>query len=128
MGKRRINQWIAPAYQVLITCGIAQDGVVPSAFRSQVSSFAAASIMGSITAAAAFFSTQGNSSIHRELLLSAMYCLVSGRYDIVEKPAVVFRYICNNQNSESHEDFLDAAVALKLAMNLFDLGKEDGNG
>ena len=128
MNKKRIQQWIAPACQVLEDCGIVENGTVNPSFRSQLSAFGAASIMGSMKSAAAFFSKQGNASIHRELLLSAMYCVVVGQYDRVPEPSWVFDYLCKNDSRDTREAFLDAAVALKLAMNLFDLGKEDNNG
>jgi hypothetical protein len=52
-----------------------------------------------------------------------MYRLVTGSTENV-KPADIFRYICNNDNTETRNAFLDAAVALKLAMNFYDMGRE----
>lgn len=128
MNRRRINQWIGPARQVLINCGIAQDGTIDSSFRSQLSGFGAAAVMGNLKAAAAFFSRQGNASIRRELLLSAMYCVVTGAYTEIPKPESVFTYLCDHDDLKTREAFLDASVALKLAMNLFELRKDNGNG
>jgi hypothetical protein len=84
--------------------------------------------MGNLKSAAAFFSKQGNSSIHRELLLSAMYCVVTGAHNEIPKAKFVFTYLCAHDDPETRDAFLDASVSLKLAMNLFDLGKEGGNG
>jgi hypothetical protein len=81
-----------------------------------------------LKAVAAFFSKQGSAAIHRELLLSAMYCVVTGAYNEIPKAEFVFAYLCAHDDPETRDAFLDASVALKLAMNLFDLGKEGGNG
>jgi CRISPR-associated protein Cmr5 len=123
MSKKRIDDWIAPAVEILKDTGIVQNGKVDSAYRGQIASFGAAVVMGSMKAAVAFFSQQGSSKVHRELLLPAMYRLVTGSTENV-KPADIFRYICNNDNTETRNAFLDAAVALKLAMNFYDMGRE----
>lgn len=123
MSKKRINDWIAPAVAILKDTGIAKDGKVDSAFRGQISSFGAAVVMGSLKAAVAFFSQQGGAKVERQRLLDAMYRLVTGNTDSA-KPSVVFRYVCDNDTPETRSKFMDAAVALKLAMNFYDMGRE----
>lgn len=123
MSKKRINDWIAPAVEVLKDTGIATDGKVDSAFRGQISSFGAAVVMGSLKAAVAFFSQQGGAKVERQRLLDAMYRLVTGENDSAP-PSEVFRYVCDNDNPETRNKFMDAAVALKLAMNFYDMGRE----
>ena len=123
MNKRRVDDWIAPAMLALAETGIAEAGKVDSKFRGQISSFGAAVVMGSLKAAAAFFAKQGSAAVPRERLLSAMYFVISGGEN--QEPAKVFSYICENDTVETREKFIDAAIALKLAMNLYDMGKGD---
>jgi CRISPR-associated protein Cmr5 len=120
MNKQRVNEWIAPAAEALTKTGIAESGKINSTFRGQISTFGAAVTMGSLKAAAAFFSQQGNASVHRELLLKAMYYVVTGE---LKEPGEVFAYICTHDDVRTRDQFLDAAIALKLAMNLYDLGQ-----
>ena len=122
MNKQRVNAWIPLAAAALETVGIVEDGKMNSAFRRQISSFGAAITMGSLKAAAAFFSQQGKASVPRELLLKAMYYIVTQGEE--KEPQEVFAYICANDNVRTRDQFIDAAIALKLAMNLYDRGGE----
>ena len=123
MSKKRINDWIAPAVQILANTGIAVNGKVDRSFRAQISSFGAAVVMGSLKAATAFFSQKGQAKVDRHKLLTAMYCLVAETEEIV-KPETILRYICDHDTPETRSRFMDAAVALKLAMNFYDMGQE----
>jgi len=122
MNKQRVNDWIAPAAEALAKSGIARNGKVDPRFRGQIASFGAAITMGSLKAAAAFFSQQGGAAVPRELLLKAMYYVIKGE---LAEPKAVFAYICEHDDIHTREQFVDAAIALKLAMNLYDMGKEE---
>ena len=124
MSKKRINDWIAPAVQILANTDIAVNGKVDSGYRTQISSFGAAVVMGSLAASAASFSQRGRAKVDRSKLLTAMYCLVA-ETEKIENPEMVLRYICNHDTPETRSRFMDAAVALKLAMNFYDLGQEE---
>lgn len=132
MNKKRVNDWILPAKEAIINSSIteekdgqktvykiAKDGKVDSAFRSQISSFGAAVVMGSLKSAVAFFADKGQASVRRDLLLLAIYYVISG--EKTEKtPREVFTYICENDNSQMKELVIDAAIAIKLALNFFE--------
>lgn len=118
MNKQRVNDWVDPAAEALKLVGITENGRINSTFRGQISTFGAAVTMGSLKAATAFFSQQGNASVRRELLLQAMYYIIEGT---VKEPDEVFAYICAHDDVQTRERFIDAAIALKLAMNLYDL-------
>ena len=118
MNKQRVNDWIAPASKALVNVGIVENGKIASTFRGQISTFGAAATMGSLKVAAAFFSQQGKAVVKRELLLKAMYNIVTGD---IKEPDEVFAYICTHDDMQTRDRFLDAALALKLAMNLYDL-------
>ena len=122
MNKQRVNNWIGPAADALVAVGIVKNGKISSRYRTQISSFGAAVTMGSLKAAAAFFSDQGSSSIPRYLLLNAMYYVITGK----ELPAKeIFSYICEHDDIYTRELFIDAAIALKLAMSLYELSEEE---
>ena len=129
MSKRRVDKWIPVAYEALTKTGIAENGKVNGKFQSQIATFGAAVVMGSLRAATAFFAQQGSAAVQREKLLQAMYYIITkenGAPELVT-PKEVVHYVCNHESSSTREMFIDAAVALKLAMNLFDMGKGDKN-
>ena len=78
MNKKRVNDWIAPACKALEDVGIAVGGKIDPKFRGQISSFGAAVVMGSLRSAVAFFAQQGGAQVRRDLLLSAMYHIITG--------------------------------------------------
>ncbi len=120
MNKKRVNQWLLPAREALIETKIAVDGKIDKTYRGQISSFGAAVIMGSLPAAVAFFTEQGGSSVERQKLIQAMYYCISGE---LKEPEVILEYVCKNNNNDIRDQFKDASIALKLAMNFFDLDK-----
>ena len=131
MNKKQVNDWILPAKQAIIDCGIAENGKVNSAFRGQISSFGAAVVMGSLKSAVAFFADDGKAKVPRSKLILAIYQVITNK--TIEEPEVVFQYICKNDNRQTKEQFINASIAIKLALNFFELvtdkaDKEEGNG
>jgi len=132
MNKKRVDALILPAITVLKNLKIADaNGKIDSTFRSQISAFGASVIMGSFKSAIAFYAKQGNSDVDRALLIRAMYCLVSGCENTNVSGEYIFHQICCADNlAQIQEDYINASIALKLAMNFFDLDKgtkEEGN-
>lgn len=122
MNKKQVNDWILPAQNAIVECGISESGKVDSAFRRQISSFGAAVVMGSLKSAVAFFADDGSAKVERSKLIKAIY------YVITEKkstPKEVFDYICLNDNRQTKEQFINASIAIKLALNFFDMSKDD---
>lgn len=118
MNKKRVNDWLLKAKEALTQTGIAQNGKIDKTYRGQISSFGAAVIMGSLPAAVAFFSEQGGSSVERQKLIQAMYYCVSGT---VKKEKDILEIVCKQNDKSMREQFIDASIALKLAMNFYDL-------
>ena len=118
MNKKRVNAWILPAKEALIKTEVANNGKIKKTFRGQISSFGAAVVMGSLPAAVAFFSAKGGSSVERQKLIEAMYYCITG--ELLEAKDVL-QIVCDNNSNELREKFTDASIALKLAMNFFDL-------
>ena len=108
MNKRVVDSWLNIAYNAIEKCGISEmkDGVkcIQRTYRSQISNFGAAVTMGSIKSAVAFFSQQGKAVADRPKLLQAMYFIIS-----------------NGEILTPDEKFINASVALKLAMNFYKL-------
>ena len=119
MNKKRVNDWLLIAKEALKETGIAtSDGKINKTFRGQISSFGAAVIMGSLPAAVAFFSEQGGSSVERNKLIQAIYYCM---FKVIKDPKYILQYVCENNSNELKEKFTDASIAVKLAMNFYDL-------
>lgn len=132
MSIQRVNDWIVYGKEALIAAEIAENGKIIKTYRGQISSFGAAVSMGNLKSAVAFFSEQASASVPREKLLRAI-CYVLQRdqgknansmntKDI--KTNDIFDYVCAHESVQLKNKFLDASIALKLAMNLFELTKE----
>lgn len=140
MSIQRVNDWIVYGKEALIALGIAENGKIVKTFRSQISSFGAAVSMGNLKSAVAFFSEQAGASVPRENLLRAIWFVLKRSEGLTQeeimKPSekapeehpiqtdAIFDYVCENDGSVLKNKFLDASVALKLAMNLFELIKK----
>lgn len=144
MNKYSVEKMLPRAYQVLKDTGIAKDGKILKSYRSQISSFGAAVNTGSLLAAIAFFSVNAKSknktedkisanaqtneneedkeNVKRSKLMNAIFQLLNP--DTEAK--TLFAYVIENKDKTEKmtEDIINAAIALKLAMNLFELVKE----
>lgn len=140
MNKKRVNNMLLTAKEALTDCEIARNNVIESTFRGQISSFGAAVVMGSLPAAVAFFSSKSNSTTDRQNLMKAIYyCItvfdvekeqkeIAKKEALCKSPKDVLKYVCQNNSSELRKMITDASVALKLAMNFYELdpkGKEN---
>lgn len=125
MNKNRVNKLLPKAIEALKVVEIAnEDGTINKTYRGQIASFGAAVVMGSLPAAVAFFADQGSATVDRSKLLKAIhYCLTNE----VEKPQKIFNSIKNDNSPKTKEDYVNAAIALKLAMNLYAL-EENNSG
>ena len=115
MNKLKVDQMIPAAYTILPECGIVQNGEVENGYRGQIAAFGASIAMGSLLSSIAFFSKQGNSDVDRNKLMQAIFKLVAPN----EKQGQLFDYALKHKEPEFQENVLCAAVALKLAMNLY---------
>ncbi len=124
MSKQRIDDYLPFAYDALKECGIAQNNEIDKTFRGQISTFGAAITMGSLLASVAFFSAQGKAVVERQNLMKAIHYVIlkSENKDVsLCNDNSLFEFVRNNKNQTDNikEKILDAAIALKLAMNLF---------
>lgn len=122
MNKKAVNDQLETAYQAVIKSGIARradsgEYLVNKAFRGQISTFGAAITTGSLKSAIAFFSDDGNASVKRSLLIKAIEIILVRR-GAIRSGQSLFSY-AKNENPEAKENIINAAIAIKLALNLF---------
>ena len=124
MNKKRIDSYIDRAVDALKDSGIAQGGKIKKGYRGQISTFGAAVTNGSLKAAIAFFSNDVNSSDSDRPLLMKSICYILNlktdkKADDYESTDLYYSIEGKNGKAASREEILDAAIALKLAMNFF---------
>ena len=116
MNKAKVDGYIPAAYQALKDAEIVQDGKIDSGFRGQIATFGAAVSMGSLLSAIAFFSEKDKAAVSRPKLLDALFrVLQSGGMDA--KYQNLYQYAADRPDCQ--EEVLNAAIALKLAINLY---------
>ncbi|MDL2324174.1 hypothetical protein LJC61_03355 [Ruminococcaceae bacterium OttesenSCG-928-A16] len=114
MNKRKVDSLIPEAYCVLKEVGIAdKSGKIDKGLRGQISSFGASVSTGSLLAAISFFSARGGAAVPRELLMQAIGKLI--------QQDDLFAYVQKAGERRAKEEIINAAIALKLAMNLYEL-------
>ena len=137
MNKRKVDDLIPQAYEVLKTAGIVEKdengeftGKIDSAWRGQISSFGASTAQGSLLAAVSFFSAKSEKTKveDRSKLMNAIFLLLPE--EDKDGNTRLFDYVVNmkklKKEHEAKQKIINAAVSLKLAMNLYDLGKGGG--
>lgn len=131
MVKKRVDIYIPKAYEVLRIVEIEKDNKINSTFRGQIASFGAMIAMGSILSAVALFSaTKSNASVDRVKLMQAIYAIIKDVTGEIPKDAL-FEYVTQeikkgNKNTVT-EKIKDAAIAIKLAINLYEVIDDKGD-
>ena len=127
MNKRVVNEEITSAYEALQVVGVAKAGKIDKTFRGQISTFGAAVSMGSLHAAIAFFSNNGGANVERSKLMQAILEVLKKRKPEMNRCQNLYEYAVQakgrNEEEERKEEILNAAIALKLAMNLYELSE-----
>lgn len=123
MSKCRINRFLPIAYDAVKKSELIKDDKLQGNYKAQIASFGAAISMGSLLSAIAFFSEKGSSDIIRQELMKLIYYIIrkdegiEDKYDEIKKYAL-FEYVKDNGNVK--QKVLDAAIAIKLTLNLFE--------
>lgn len=120
MNRKVVDRLIPAAQEALVKTGIANGEVISNSYRGQISTFGAAIINGSLISAIAFFSDKGGASVDRVKLIDAIKLLIPDANTYKN----LFEYVKDKgkkNESAVKEQVLNAAIALKLAMNLFEL-------
>lgn len=123
MNKKRIEGNIMKAYELIEKAGILEkDGSLQRTYRGYISTFGAAVTMGSLKAAITFYSEPGEAKGQRDCLMRIICALVmKEEYCKMEKTSLL-NYVDNAKDKRAAKDEIcDAAIAVKLAMNMFKL-------
>lgn len=129
MDKKTIDQMLPVAYEALVDSKIVVNNKIVKTYRGNISTFGAAINGGSLLAAISFFSEKGGASEDRTKLMKAISKVLN---EVYKKENINIDEKCNNslfdfvvKHSEDKilwkERIINAAIALKLAMNLFEL-------
>ena len=124
MNKKVINDEMQYAYDALAEAKIAdKDGKIEKTYRGQISSFGAAVTMGSLRPAIAFFSKDANngegSDVQRSKLMKAVLIVLKKAGKAEESLETLYDYTKVKTEDVCKEDIINAAISLKLAMNLY---------
>ncbi len=126
MNKKMVDEYLPSAYDALSREGVAQDGKIKNSYRAHISSFGVMIAMGSVLSAAALFCEgrdNSSASMERVRLAKCIYRIINGK-DCKEKDSF-FEYVKAEVKQDREqvvkEQIINAAIALKLAMNLYQL-------
>lgn len=130
MGKLQVEKEIGYAYDAIREAGIPDSpGKVKKAYRSQVSSFGAALMTSGLRMAVCFYSqkaSEGAAQIDRTKLLDAILIVLKKsdpktyrQFRTLREAVVPAK--SHDQEITMRDDIVDAATAVKLAFNLYEL-------
>lgn len=143
--KRKIDEYIPKAINSLSKNEkIVINGKIKSGFAGQIATFSVAVSTGSLLSAVAFFSENKKSTVERQELMNVIYEIITGE-NVREKEAnnsdsVLLSYVkkkyeqTHSQKGDAsslldygqfQQDILNAAIAVKLAINFFPKEKEN---
>lgn len=143
--KRKIDEYIPKAIACLCkNKKIVKDGKIKSGFAGQISTFSVAVSTGSLLSAVAFFSEKKQATVDRQELMNVIYEIISResaeRKNTDDSKAVLLSYVkevyekTHGQGKDANflldyeefkQDVLNAAIAVKLAINFFQKENED---
>ena len=152
--KRKIDEYISKAINILNNNNkiVKEGGKIDKTFSGQIATFAVAVSTGSLLSAVAFFSDNGGASNERSSLMDVIYEIIADeKLPYIDKEDDKNKKNVNNKNSkllkyvkskyekskESNdivsynrikEDILNAAIAVKLAMNFYELVDNSNKG
>ena len=129
MSKKKVEEYLSVAIDAIKVCKIAKEGKVIRTYRSNISGFGAAVAMGSFKAAVAFYSSDAKTEgdVKRSKLIQAMDYIVRSAEQkleaptIREVPTILEKIVGLPSDRLIKEQYLDASIALKLAMNTYEL-------
>lgn len=122
MNKKRVDEYIPRACKALLVTRIVEKETIDASYKGQIASFGAMIATGSVLSAIALFSARGKTDADRTKLMKAIYAVIHGSTGEIADNAL-FDYVQGEKNRGkicfAKEEVTDAAIALKLAMNLY---------
>lgn len=123
MNKKRVDEYIPRACKALLVTRIVEKETIDASYKGQIASFGAMIATGSVLSAIALFSARGKTDADRTKLMKAIYAVIHGATGEIAENAL-FDYVQAEKNRGkirfAKEEVTDAAIALKLAMNLYE--------
>lgn len=126
MNKKKVDEYIPLAYDAIKSEGVAGNGKIKNSYRAHISTFGVMIAMGSVLSAAALLCEgreSSQASMERANLAKCIYQII--RREVCNDKNALFQYVRDEVSAkreyEVKEDITNAAIALKLAMNLYQL-------
>jgi hypothetical protein len=147
--KRKIDEYISKAIEVLNNNEkiVKEGGKIDKTFSGQIATFAVAVSTGSLLSAVAFFSDNGGASNERSSLMDVIYKIVidensqgiTNQENDSNINSKLLEHVKNKYKefklkndivsyNRVKEDILNAAIAIKLAMNFYELVDNSNKG
>ena len=125
MNKTEVNEMLPRAYDLLKKYDIVEKNKIKKSWYGQISTFGSAISTGSLLPAIASFSDKGSCSVERGKLLLVIRELIC-KDDKLDSS--LYEYV-NNKNKNNmdiiaKDSVLNATIAVKLAMKLYELSDE----
>ena len=147
--KRKIDEYISKAIEVLNNNKkiVKEGSKIDKTFSGQIATFAVAVSTGSLLSAVAFFSDNGGASNERSSLMDVIYKIVidensqgiTNQENDSNINSKLLEHVKNKYKefklkndivsyNRVKEDILNAAIAIKLAMNFYELVDNSNKG
>ena len=127
MENLRVAKLLPYAYEALKNDTVINKdgkGIIEKSLRGQISSFGASILTGSLEASVAFYSVQGRAKSPRDALLPVICKILrdGGEFAAPDESKTDLKEIVfTSKDPELSEKIIDASIAIKLAMNFFEL-------
>ncbi len=128
MNKAEVNEMLPKAYELLKKHNIVKNNKINKSWYGQISVFGSAISTGSLLSAIAFFSDNGSCSVDRQNLLLVIFDLIKDDFIIDNNPPKKLFDLARINMGENElmvkESIINATIATKLAMKLYELTDE----
>ena len=128
MNKAEVNEMLPKAYELLKKHNIVKNNKINKSWYGQISVFGSAISTGSLLSAIAFFSDNGSCSVDRQNLLRVIFDLIKDDLIIDNNPPKKLFDLARINMGENElmvkESIINATIATKLAMKLYELTDE----
>lgn len=128
MNKAEVNEMLPKAYELLKKHNIVKNNKINKSWYGQISVFGSAISTGSLLSAIAFFSDNGSCSVDRQNLLRVIFDLIKDDFIIDNNPPKKLFDLARINMGENElmvkESIINATIATKLAMKLYELTDE----
>ena len=120
MNRKVVEENLNVAYEAIKKCKISDNGKINSTFRSYISQFGVSVVQGSVLAALSFYNEK-----EKKLVDAIMYILSNGKFKKKDEyKNIDLVNVLESKIIIDKEDVINASIALKLALNLYEIDKQ----